>query len=517
MMITAEEQILKAREIFDGLVEYVRQARTQQKLAHETEQHLFDVSREAMRLLLSAYFANKGDGDCGEEIRTKHAQVLPRFGHHTRPYRSVFGDVTLERVCYGRGKIEAAPLDAELGLPEHCYSYLLQQWTQDLIVDVPFQQSVHKIEEILRIPQPVRSAERINRHVAGSVAAFREQAPPPACASEAHLLVGMADATSLPLCLDRAAGEQPSRAPGRRRQRGKNAQKRKQAVCSTVYTIAPFPRAPDDVLDDIRRRHKRQERPRPQNKRVRGDLLGGKVAAFEWMADEVRHRQIMDEGGVPLARSVILIFDGDPKLWDYARTYLGLDSDARVVGILDLYHVLERLYAVAYLFHPEGSEEAHTFVEARLQMLLKGRVGRMIGGLRQMATKRGWALARRKRGRPKKGQMAVAREPKKVKVLRLAIEYFETNRRYLRYDHYLRAGYPIGSGPAEGTCRHLVKDRMDNTGMRWTETGAQAMLDLRAIHISDQWSAFWPYHIQHETARLYGHLDPTTLHFRQAA
>ena len=144
-------------------------------------------------------------------------------------------------------------------------------------------------------------------------------------------------------------------------------------------------------------------------------------------------------------------------------------------------------------------------------------ISRLIGGLRQMATKRGWVLTRPTRGRRKKAQTPAPRELKKVKVLRLAIEYFETNQRYLRYDEYLRAGYPIGSGPAEGTCRHLVKDRMDNTGMRWTETGAQAMLDLRAIHISDQWSAFWPYHIQRETQRLYGHLDPTTLRFREAA
>ena len=49
-----------------------------------------------------------------------------------------------------------------------------------------------------------------------------------------------------------------------------------------------------------------------------------------------------------------------------------------------------------------------------------------------------------------------------------AIEYLENNREHMKYDEYLAAGYPIGSGVAEGACRHLVKDRLEQTGMRWT-------------------------------------------------
>jgi hypothetical protein len=51
----------------------------------------------------------------------------------------------------------------------------------------------------------------------------------------------------------------------------------------------------------------------------------------------------------------------------------------------------------------------------------------------------------------------------------------------MHYDHYLSQGWPIGTGVVEGACRHVVKDRMEQSGMRWTEAGAQAVLDLRAI------------------------------------
>ncbi len=76
----------------------------------------------------------------------------------------------------------------------------------------------------------------------------------------------------------------------------------------------------------------------------------------------------------------------------------------------------------------------------------------------------------------------------------------------MKYDEYLAAGYPIGSGVVEGACRHLVKDRMERTGMRWIPSGAQAMLDLRGTYLNGEWNTFWEYHVEHEDQRLYGNI-----------
>jgi hypothetical protein len=82
--------------------------------------------------------------------------------------------------------------------------------------------------------------------------------------------------------------------------------------------------------------------------------------------------------------------------------------------------------------------------------------------------------------------------------------YLERNRSRMKYDEYLAAGYPIGSGVVEGACRHLVKDRLERAGMRWRRQGAQAMLDLRATYLNGEWEAFWTYHVEKEDDRLYG-------------
>src|SRR5205814_4901777 len=90
-----------------------------------------------------------------------------------------------------------------------------------------------------------------------------------------------------------------------------------------------------------------------------------------------------------------------------------------------------------------------------------------------------------------------------VQVLRKTIGYNQRNRPYMRYDHYLAQGWPIGTGVVEGACRHLVKDRMEQAGMRWTKDGAQAMLDLRAVRINGDWDAYWQFHRQQQHDRLY--------------
>ena len=79
----------------------------------------------------------------------------------------------------------------------------------------------------------------------------------------------------------------------------------------------------------------------------------------------------------------------------------------------------------------------------------------------------------------------------------------------MRYDQYLAAGYPIATGVIEGACRHVVKDRLERAGMQWVFEGAQAMLDLRTVHLSRQWDEFQAYRIQKEAERLYPHASLT--------
>lgn len=84
---------------------------------------------------------------------------------------------------------------------------------------------------------------------------------------------------------------------------------------------------------------------------------------------------------------------------------------------------------------------------------------------------------------------------------------------YLAYHDYLKHGYPIATGVIEGACRYLVKDRMEITGARWSLEGAEAMLKLRAVKVSGDFSAYWTFYEQQQYERIHKHLfrNPSVL------
>ena len=81
------------------------------------------------------------------------------------------------------------------------------------------------------------------------------------------------------------------------------------------------------------------------------------------------------------------------------------------------------------------------------------------------------------------------------------VRYLRKNAKYMRYDVYLAAGYPIATGVIEGACRHLIEDRMGITGARWDLYSAEAVLRLRALSINGDWDAYWAFHLQQHAKR----------------
>jgi len=66
--------------------------------------------------------------------------------------------------------------------------------------------------------------------------------------------------------------------------------------------------------------------------------------------------------------------------------------------------------------------------------------------------------------------------------------YLKNKAPYLDYPTALARGWPIATGVIEGAVRHIVRDRFDITGARWSLDGAEAMLKLRAVRANGDWS-----------------------------
>ena len=71
------------------------------------------------------------------------------------------------------------------------------------------------------------------------------------------------------------------------------------------------------------------------------------------------------------------------------------------------------------------------------------------------------------------------------------MRYLFNHRHRLRYQQFREAGYPLGSGTVESACKLVMQERMKQAGMRWSRDGAQAMLALRSVLLSERWDEVW--------------------------
>jgi hypothetical protein len=450
---------------------------------HEVERAVWQQVLHLGRTLLGQFLTLVGTGDLGDDLLLPDGRRSQRLGAlHPRRYLSIFGAFQLLRTVYGSRegqKIDCVPLDHRLQLPDSVFSYLLQDWDQSLCVEEAFSQGERTVSRMLGLKQSVDSLERMNVQMAESVEAFRAERPTPSPEEEGTILVSSADGKGVVMRRD-----EQEKASSPHRTKGEKASRKEMALVGAVYTVDRHARTPAEVVaalfgDD--RDEPKRTRPRPCHKQVIANLThndaAGKPAGIEatylWLGEEMRKR---DRDRV---KERVHLCDGQEALWDARDQYL---PRRHTTDILDLLHVTPRLWQAAHVFYPEKSEEAEAFVRERVLKVLEGEAALVIRGLRVMGTKR-------------------QRTGSKKATLAKVCAYLEKNVERMRYDEYLAKGYPIASGVIEGACRHLVKDRMERAGMHWTRSGAQALLDVRSIHVNGDWEDYQTFRIERETRK----------------
>jgi len=441
---------------------------------HQIESQQQAKGREVQRLLLQAHLQHRGIGDVGPALQLEHADGVVLYSHRrlgTRSLTTVFGTVELVRMGYSRPSAQTIfPLDKALALPARSFSYELQRRLVRAAVQNPFLESVQTIAELTGVCVSKRSLEEILPDAARDFDAFYQQRSVATAAG--LILVAAVDGKGIPMV--KPCGAQPRA----RLTKGQKANKKRMATVATVFTRAPWVRTPQQVIESlfpISRPPASGDAPpppRPENKRVWASLLKGKTAVIEEVAEEMDRRD-------PLRSTTRLaLTDGERAL------QIRVDQKLTVTLILDLMHVLEKLWKAAYVFHPEGSLEADLWVIDRTLRILFGEVGQVVKGIRQSITKRSLSGPKRK-------------------TLHAVANYLYRNRSRMRYNEYLANGWPIASGPVEGACKNLIKDRMERSGMRWTEQMAEAIVQLRAVYLSGDFDRYWQFHIEQDQRRLY--------------
>lgn len=254
----------------------------------------------------------------------------------------------------------------------------------------------------------------------------------------------------------RRAEEEKPRDP---RGKDRKSNTKRMGTVAALYTIAPLARTPEQIARELDPVHEvPPARPRPEDKRVWASIKQPPEEIVSQAFDEATRRDPKHR------KQWVALVDGN-------ETQLGLllcaaeSYGVELVIILDLIQVLEYLWKAARALHGADEAAAETWVRERMLEILRGRSSVVAAGMTGSATLR---------------RMSVnAREP-----IDCCANYLIKYREFLRYDEYLAKGYPIATGVIEGTCRYLVKDRMEITGARWSLEGAEAVLQLRSLRAS---------------------------------
>ena len=450
----------------------------------DLERQLEAMGRELMRKLLQAHLDLRQPGEAREPVRDAAGTTLTPTPVHTRSLETIFGTVEVARTGYrGGGTPSLHPLDGALNLPQEKYSLEVRRRVAIEAAKGAFDEGIKTLERYSGAHVPKRQFEELVMRAAQDFEAFYEerQRGAHADAETGPILVLTVDGKGVVMrpedlrAATRRAAAERARSLTARLERGRRLHAKRMASVAAIYTVQPFVRTAEEIFPASEEPRQAPWRPRPEHKRVWASLEQSPQEAVTAMFDEAAQR---DPKGQKLW---IALVDGNESQIEHLHR-LAEERKVPLLLVVDFIHVAQYVWEAAAAFFPGQETEQDRWVRAHLLEILRGKASLVAAGMRRSATLRAMGAAER--------------EPVDV-----CADYLLKYSPYLQYEKALAAGVPIATGVIEGACRHLVEDRMNLTGARWSLSGAEAVLHLRALRASDDFDDYWEFHEKHEYER----------------
>lgn len=471
---------------FENIKDLIESPHWQSMDHDEVEESLDTQGRELLRQLYQAFITLSGIEQVDEEpvVGCDDVERTHRR-RRTTTIASIFGNVRHQRTGYSaRGADSLFPADARLNLPQHSHSLALRRRAADLATHVSFDQATRLLGETTGTEAGKRQVEQMTACAGVDFDAFYRQRQPSANPEDtADILVLSIDKKGIVVREQdlkektRIAARTKKPKLDKRRSGGERRNRKRMAVAAAVYTIEPFTRSAPQVVQGLRGTSNTTgcPRPSPEHKRVWANIVDDSEQVVEQAFQEALSRD------PNRTKRWVVLVDADQHQLCWIRR-AAKRHGVEVSIVLDIIHVIEYLWMAARAFCGRYTKQAEQYVAERLLKVLEGKAGWVAGGMRRSAKHRQLPKSKKKR-------------------VEKCANYLKNHSEYLRYDEALAGGLPISTGVIEGACRHLIGDRLEITGARWSLQGAEAVLRLRALQASNDFDAYWEYHRKQEYQR----------------
>lgn len=448
---------------------------------HEIEKGIMSQLLSLGLLLLKYIIKGKLSKMGGYELGVKSYKSI---GVKSRKYLSLFGMLKFERPGYWcKEEGQFFKLDEVLQLPRGVYwSYNIQKLVGKSSTEVDFRESVSMLNELLSLGLSGKFSERNTYRLGEYVDGFYNRSHDKLEEEGLHFMCGF-DGKGVPKI------KPALRIRGNPKERLSRGEKRGVKQMATVSVTASFTSQQRTVksiirgllgeeVSELEKRSNGSKKEKETDNRFyknihRRGFLADQEKAIEYGIKELKSRMTNSKSRfvVPIDAGVGL----ENKVLECIKKY---KLKSRFDGIiLDIIHVSEYIWESGTAIYGEQSKFRRPWVKRILQKILESKTEEVIEELEQHRDK-------------------TTLTDNKKKQLTKAITYFTNHKHKMNYQCFLKKGYPISSSIIESTCKHLVKDRMEQSGMRWSSKGAQNMMDLRAVKINSDMVDFINYVIE---------------------
>lgn len=169
--------------------------------------------------------------------------------------------------------------------------------------------------------------------------------------------------------------------------------------------------------------------------------------------------------GLRETAEVVYIGDGAPWIRTIHDAHF-----SKATFIVDWFHASEHIWNCGKELFGEGTRATERWVKRRQALLWEGWTRKLLNDLKKQFDRF---------------------SGKKREALEALHHYISVNEEQMRYDVFRNKGYDIGSGAAEGACKHVVGKRLKQSGMIWTRAGSSAVLALRITWLNNEWDKLW--------------------------
>lgn len=414
-------------------------------------------------------------------------QKAKKKGFCKRYYLSLFGLLSFERQSYfapSVGKIY--PFDDELNFPkESAWSYVLQELVAENASENDYTESVRVLNKLLNLNLSSKSSQRNIINLGDTVEAFYAVQKPKMDLEGSCYAVSF-DGKGVPKIKRKPASEAGCQ-PKKRLNKGEKPNLMQVATVVVVSSFLPKVRSVESLLNGLMDKplSKKESNKNSADSKKENDnrwhknihrraFLGNQEKAIFYGIKQIKERIEKNGGGrfvVPMDAGIGL----DNKVLEAVKKYELEESFDGI--ILDIIHVTEYVWSAANAILGENSKQRYNWVRSILKDILEGNITRVIHDLRRIT---------------EKAQLSKSQ----IEQVEKTINYFSNHKSKMAYNIYIQKGYPISSALVESTCGHLVKERMEQTGMRWSTLGAQNLLDVRAVKQNGDMEKFMDFFIK---------------------